>query len=104
MSGKRTVTPNWAQINAQPLGSRGNPVRAELPAGQHAYLGRLMCPDGSRPAYHRSGNVGEGPYTTIIDRYELRCGSTMSVVFMDYYHMGYVEQRAVPGFGIRPAL
>lgn len=104
MAGKRRVTPDWAAINAQPLGSRGNPVRVEMPPGQHAYLRRLTCVDGSTPTFARAGNYGPGPFTTIIDGYEVRCPGSTTMIFMDMYHAGYVERRAVPGFGIRPAL
>lgn len=64
---RRTVSPNWATINAQPLGSKGNPVRALMPQGQQAYLNRLICPDGKTPSFRRIGNFGVGVYTTIID-------------------------------------
>lgn len=102
LQGNRTVSPDWTAINAQPFGSKGNPVRVFLPDGQRAYLNRLVCSDGSRPAYQRRGNVGEGPYTTIVDLYDVACGTRMSVVYMDMYHQGYVETRVVPGFTMRP--
>lgn len=98
----RTVSPNWASINAQPLGSKGNPVRTFMPRGQHAYLQRLVCPDGSTPSFTRIGNFGVGVYSTIIDGYDVRCGATSYTVYMDLYHPAYVERRPVPGFTIRP--
>jgi hypothetical protein len=97
----RTVSPDWASIEAQPLGSKGNPVRSFMPAGEHAYLGRLQCPDGSTPAFRRQGSFGVGPYTTIIDGYEVSCGGKSVVLYLDMYHPAYIERRAVPGFTIR---
>lgn len=102
LAGKRRVTPDWAAINAAPLGSRANPVRSEMPAGEAAYLARLVCSDGSRPAFQRIGSFGQGPYTTIIDGYGVRCPAAIVTVYMDMYHAGYVERRPVPGFRINP--
>ena len=99
---RRTVSPNWAAINAQPLGSQGNPVRTLMPQGQQAYLRRLVCPDGTTPAFRRIRNVGPGPYTTIVDAYDVRCGATSQTVYLDMYHPNYIEPRAVPGFTLRP--
>jgi hypothetical protein len=90
---------------AHPLGSKENPVRADMPAGQRAYLNRLRCANGKRPAYNRVGNFGKGPYQRIIDGYEVVCeGSTpaKSMIYMDMYHGGYRESAAVPGFTIAP--
>lgn len=101
LEGRKTITPDWQAINAQPLGSRGNPVRVYRPLGQRDYLQRLVCPDGTTPVFRRVGSFGAGPYTTIIDGYDVDCGSTKSVVFMDMYHPGHVERRPVPGFTIR---
>ena len=101
LEGRKTITPDWQTINAQPLGSRGNPVRVHQPRGQHAYLQRLACPNGSAPAFRRVGSFGVGPYSTIIDGYDVDCGGTKSVVFMDMYHPGYSERRPIPGFTIR---
>lgn len=101
MEGKKTITPDWAAINAQPLGSRGNPVRVHRPTGQQAYLRRLACADGNTPAFRRVGSFGVGPYTTIIDGYEVACGEAKSLVFLDMYHPGHLETRPVPGFTLR---
>jgi len=94
------------KAQAHPLGSKENPVRADMPGGQRAYLNRLRCADGKRPTYHRVGNFGIGVYDRIIDGYEVVCeGSTpdTSMVFMDMYHPGHKEAAAVPGFTIEPA-
>ena len=32
-----------------PLGTLANPIRVGGPEGEHAYLGRLRCPDGNTP-------------------------------------------------------
>ena len=89
-----------------PLGAKENPVRADMPGGQRAYLNRLRCADGKRPTYARVGNFGLGVYQRIIDGYEVVCeGSTpaKSMIFMDMYHPGHKEPAAVPGFTIEPA-
>lgn len=89
---------------AYPLGSKDNPVRADMPGGQRAYLNRLRCADGKRPTYQRVGSFGAGVYQRIIDGYEVKCeGSTpeMTMVYMDMYHPGHKEAAAVPGFTIQ---
>lgn len=88
-----------------PLGSERNPVRANMPEGQRAYLRRLRCADGSAPAFQRMGNMGAGAFGSIVDLYEVRCeGSTpaRSEIYMDMYFPDHVEQRAVAGFRITP--
>lgn len=91
---------------AHPLGAKENPVRADMPGGQRAYLNRLRCADGKRPTYGRVGSFGAGIYGRIIDGYEVLCeGSTpdKSMIYMDMYHPGHKEPAAVPGFTIKPA-
>jgi hypothetical protein len=88
-----------AAAQAYPLGSRRNPVRAAGPGGQHAYLARLRCPDGPRPAYRRVGSFGSGPYESIIDGYAVLCpGMPEGLLYMDMYHPEHVESEAPPGF------
>lgn len=99
---RKKITPDWKKINAAALGSRDNPVRSHMPDGERAYLARLVCSDGSRPAFRRRSSMGVGPYTTILDLYDVTCGATNHEVVMDMYHPAYVERRAVPGFTIRP--
>jgi hypothetical protein len=102
LQGLKTITPDWAAINARPLGSNGNPVRADKPPGQRAYLSRLVCADGNRPtSFQRRGSFGPGPYSSIIDGYDVDCAGTKFLIFMDMYHPGYVERRPVPPFTIR---
>lgn len=96
-----------AAAERHPLGSRDNPVRAEMPPGQRAYLARLRCSDGRAPAFERIGNMGIGVFGNIIDGYRVSCGDAAPgtvEVFMDMYHGGHVENRPVPGFTIVPAV
>ena len=95
-----------AKAEAHPLGSLENPVRAAMPQGQRAYLAQLRCSDGAAPAVQRAGNVGLGIYGNIIDHYVLRCATGAPVeasVYMDMYHPGHTEARAVPGFTMADA-
>lgn len=90
---------------AHSLGSLENPVRADMPEGQHAYLKRLRCADGKAPRYARAGNLGFGVFGSIIDAYDVSCpGSSpaKSTIIMDMYFPGHVETRAVAGFTITP--
>jgi hypothetical protein len=88
---------------AAPLGAQGNPLRADGPPGEHAYLALLRCPDGEAPSYERLGSVGEGPYGGILDLYELYCGPGEPVrIYMDMYHPEHYETRPVPGFTLAP--
>lgn len=97
-------TPSASELARHPLGSRGNPVRAEMPPGQHAYLGRLVCSDGKRPTnIQRVGSFGGNPHGSLMDLYTLSCGARQVEVYMDMYHCGYVENRPIPGFRLRPS-
>lgn len=92
-----------ATAAAHPLGSPKNPVRAQAPEGQRAYLARLRCSDGSAPRFERRGNVGFGVFGNIVDDYSVDCGAAAPgrvSIMMDMYHPGHVEQRPVPGFSI----
>jgi len=81
------------------LGSMAEPVRADMPPGQRAYLDRLRCRDGSAPAYSRLGSMGLGQDHHVIDGYEVRCaGQAAAMVHMDMYHPGYVENRVPAPF------
>lgn len=101
MSGKK-LEKAIAKAERNPLGSKANPVRENMPTGQLAYLGRLRCPDGAKPAYTRDGNVGLGVYKNIVDAYSVTCpGAAPVKVYMDMYHDG-PENRPVPGFTIVP--
>ncbi|WP_448501000.1 hypothetical protein [Sphingomonas sp.] len=96
-----TLTRTINAAAAYPLGSDKNPVRAEGPVGQRAYLSRLRCADGNAPAFDRAGSAGLSPFGNIVDIYSVEClGGTPSKgeIWMDMYHSGYVEQTAVPGY------
>lgn len=95
-----------AKAQVHPLGSEQNPVRAEMPQGQRAYLNRLRCADGKRPVFERVGSFGVGVYERIIDGYEVLCDGSSpakSMIYMDMYHPGHREPAAVAGFAIDPA-
>lgn len=84
-----------------PLGSRENSVKSDMPAGERAYLNRLRCEDAAPPKYNRVGSFGAGPDGHIIDGYQVTCPGSApaeALIFMDMYHGGHVETRAVPGF------
>ncbi len=86
----------------EPLGTLRNPVQAQSPQGERAYLDRLRCPNGSPPAYERRGSGGPARDGHPIDFYAVTCAGTAPVtVVMDMYHSGS-EDRPVPGFTIVP--
>jgi hypothetical protein len=88
------------KAEAKPLGSKDNPIRVNMPVGEHSYLGRLRCTDGTAPAAERAGSVGVGVYGNILDLYKVTCPAQPAVeVYMDMYHDG-PENRPVPGFTI----
>jgi len=91
-----------AEVEKHPLGSIENPVLAQGPAGENEYLARLRCPEGKQPYFERSGSVAQrSPYGSIMDVYEVVCDAPPKHdVFIDMYHPGHVELRAVPGFTI----
>jgi hypothetical protein len=115
-----------------PLGlgeSKTTAIEVCRPQGQHAYLNRLQCSDGSTPSYSRIGNVGERSdvpkkpakepesiiFTEylitlkpgeadyhIVDKYELSCGSVKRIIFMDMYHcIQSAPTEAPSGFKLR---
>ena len=92
-----------ARVDSSPLGSEHNPVRAGGPAGQRAYLDRLVCPEGKPPTYERAGSAGMSPYGAIMDIYTAACDAPPTrSIYIDMYHADYVELRAVTGFTIEP--
>ena len=87
------------------LGDETNPVLADMPPGEHAYLRRLRCSNGQPPAFSRLGSMGIRHSSHVIDGYEATCAGgepARATIFMDMYHPGHVEARAVPGFTIVP--
>ena len=100
--GRKTITPDWQKINAQPLGTRNNPVRADGIAGERAYMTRLRCANGTVIyEQRRIGSGGVGPYTTDTATWEVECYGELFIVYLDGSHPGYVERRAARGFSIR---
>jgi hypothetical protein len=88
-----------------PLGSAQNPVRVNMPAGEHAYIRRLRCSDGRQPRVGQRGNIGVGAFGTIVDRWPLDCGDAAPGRFdlhLDMYHPRHVETRAPEGFTLVP--
>jgi hypothetical protein len=99
LKGKK-LTKAIASAEAFPLGSGKNPVRANMPKGERAYLSRLRCSDGAAPLFDRSGSVGLSPYGFTMDLYQVICSGAKPVeVYMDMYHEGG-ETRPLPGFAI----
>jgi hypothetical protein len=97
------MDPDLEEISKHALGTRGNPVRADRPSGQRAYLSRLRCANGETPKLNRIGNFGLGPYSRIIDGYKVECkGEEDRTIVLDMYHPGYVEKEPVEGFTIKP--
>ncbi len=87
------------------LGSKDNPVRADMPGGQRAYLSRLRCNNDAPPTWRRVGNLGSGVFGSIVDQFDLRCEGAdppRTIIVMDMYFEGHVEARAIDGFRIAP--
>lgn len=92
-----------ARLADKPLGSAANPVRANMPPGERAYIARLRCANGQAPAIQSRGSTGLGPYGMIVDSYQVACvGSSpaSSDIHIDMYHPDHVETQAPPGFTI----
>jgi hypothetical protein len=112
--------------------SKATAIEVCRPAGQRAYLAQLVCPDGSRPSYRRSGNVGprmDPPASMteaqnaavlaamlafrapapgerdhhIVDAYELSCGAVRRTLYLDMYHCDRSPPEQAPaGYTLRP--
>ena len=91
-----------AEVEKHPLGSEENPVLAQGPPGERAYLYRLRCPEGKPPIFERHGSAARmSPYGSIMDIYELACDAPPArTIYMDMYHPDHVEKEAVSGFTI----
>jgi hypothetical protein len=81
-----------------PLGTLDNPIRVGGPEGEHAYLGRLRCPDGSTPRIGPRAEGGVGAYGSVTGAYDVACGGVSSHLVFDIYHEEFAEDRAPPGF------
>lgn len=94
-----------AKASQRPLGSQANPIRVNMPPGQHAYLRRLRCADGSAPSFERVGNFGPGVFGSIVDGYQVACAGgdpKPGVLVMDMYHPDHDETAAPPGYTLAP--
>lgn len=87
------------------LGSEANPVRADMPPGEQAYLNRLRCSDGKPPVFSRIGSMGIQHSSHVIDGFDVTCSSgqpAKTTIYIDMYHPGHVESQPVEGFTIVP--
>lgn len=87
------------------LGSEANPVRADMPPGEQAYLNRLRCSDGRPPVFSRIGSMGIQHSRHVIDGFDVVCTSgqpAKTTIYIDMYHPGHVETQPVEGFTIVP--
>lgn len=91
-----------AAANAYPLGTIENPVRVGGPEGERAYLARLACADGTPLRVGAHSEAGQGGFGAIASAYAVACGGTTRRIVFDMYHAEHVENRAPPGFTIRP--
>ena len=102
-----------------------------MPAGERAYLARLVCPSGESPKYQRIGSVGlrykmPGSLTDdqqlalarrqatgleqgeidhhMIDKYEVACPFEVKYIFLDMYHCNSAPPAIAPtGLNLRAA-
>lgn len=91
-----------AAADAHPLGTVENPVRVGGPEGEHAYLGRLVCADGSAPQLGSRREAGVGAFGSVVAAYDVTCGSARHQIVFDMYHEEHVETRAPAGFTLAP--
>jgi hypothetical protein len=84
--------------SAHPLGTVENPIRVGGPEGEHTYLARLRCADGTSPRIGSRSEAGIGAFGTVVSAYALQCGTDAMRVVFDMYHEEHVEDRAPPGF------
>jgi hypothetical protein len=91
-----------AAADAHPLGSMENPVRVGGPEGEHAYLGRLRCADGTQPRIGARREAGVGAFGSTVAAYEIGCGAETHRIVFDMYHEEHVETRAPAGFRLQP--
>ena len=108
----------------RPGDSKRTALEVCRPAGERAYLSRLVCADGTTPTVRRVANVGwrndlpnGGPNLSgdayaplppgvadwhIVDDYEVVCSGAKHAVFLDMYHCDQPPPTATPtGFTLR---
>ena len=113
--------------------SKQSAIEVCNPAGERAYLSRLVCSGGESPTYKRMGSFGGRnefpknlsaeqtsvlvqrvisgaplqpgePDYHVIDGYEVICGEVKRVVYLDMYHCDQAPPTVAPrGFTLRPA-
>lgn len=111
--------------------SRQTAIEVCMPAGERAYISRLVCSDNQSPSFKRVGSVGQRnsipedlspeqyeiliqkiinrtplqpgePDYHVIDAYELVCGEEKHIAYLDMYHCNQPPPtEAVRGFTIR---
>lgn len=91
-----------AAANAHPLGTVENPIRVGGPEGEHAYLGKLRCADGTAPRIGARREAGVGAYGSVVGAYDIGCGGDTRRVVFDMYQEEHVEARAPAGFTLAP--
>jgi hypothetical protein len=111
--------------------SKQTAIEVCKPAGERAYLSRLVCSTGQSPTFKRVGSIGSRneipnslsaeqqkvlldkllrytplqpgePDYHVIDGYEVVCGEEKRIVFLDMYHCDQPPpSAAIRGFTIR---
>jgi hypothetical protein len=91
-----------AAADAHPLGTIDNPIRVGGPEGEHSYLGKLRCADGTAPRIGARRDAGVGAFGSVVGAYALSCGADTRTIIFDMYHEEHVETRAPAGFTLLP--
>lgn len=90
-----------AAADAHPLGTVENPIRVGGPEGEHAYLGKLRCADGTIPRIGARQEAGIGAFGSVVGAYDLGCGTDTRRIVFDMYQEEHVETRAPAGFTLQ---
>lgn len=91
-----------AAADAHPLGTLENPIRVGGPEGEHVYLGKLRCADGTAPRIGARREAGIGAFGSVVGAYDLGCGTDTRTIVFDMYQEEHVETRAPAGFTLQP--
>jgi hypothetical protein len=91
-----------AAADAHPLGTIDNPIRVGGPEGEHTYLGKLRCADGTVPRIGARREAGIGAFGSVVGAYALACGTDTRTIVFDMYQEEHVETRAPAGFTLQP--
>lgn len=87
-----------AAAERHPLGTIENPIRVGGPEGEHAYLGRLRCANGTAPTVGARSSAGVGAFGSVVASYDVTCGGARHRLVFDMYHEEHVETRAPADF------